>query len=267
MVHSGEVVHSCVCSGALWLAIARQWLMGLLDVVFPADCAGCGARGALACARCVAALSGPASLAWPDPAPPGLPPPSSVTAYSGPCRDLLLAYKERGAVGLRGALAVPLAAALLAAATTAAGDLIGRQLIVVPAPSAGRAVRARGDDVVLAMTRRAASILRRGGIRVRVVPALRHGRLVTDSAGLSAPARAANLAGALSVRRALREAVTGAPVVLADDLITTGATLAEAARVLRECGAVVIGAATVAATRRHNEAGLLGPRSNRTTVG
>ncbi|HEX3824981.1 MAG TPA: phosphoribosyltransferase family protein [Mycobacteriales bacterium] len=237
--------------------------MSWLDVIFPTDCAGCGQRGALACARCVAALSGPASLTWPSPAPPGLPPPWSVTAYSGPCRDLLLAYKERGAVGLRSTLAIPLAEAVRAAATAAAAQ----RLVVVPAPSAARAVRARGDDVVLTLARRAASILRHDGLSIRVVPALRQGRQVADSSGLSAPERATNLAGALRIQRTRSAALLGAPVVIVDDLITTGATVAEAARVLRAEGNIVIAAATIAATRRHREAGLLGPMSNRTTVG
>lgn len=227
--------------------------MSLLDVVFPTDCAGCGARGAIGCGACLTALSGRAALAWPCPSPVGLPPPWAVAAYVDPCRALLLAYKERGAVGLRGALAVPLAAAICAAwqaaqhTTSQAGSA---RLLVVPVPSAGRAVRMRGDDVVLGLTRRAAAVARQSGVEVRVVQAVRHGRKVADSAGLTAPARAANLAGAFVVRHQWRHTVAGSTVILADDLITTGATLAESARALRAAGAAVVGAATVAATQR-----------------
>jgi predicted amidophosphoribosyltransferase len=220
--------------------------MSWLDLVLPTDCAGCGARGGPGCPACLAALSGPAVPAWPRPAPVGLPPPWAVVPYEDPCRALLLAYKERGAVGLRGALAVPLAAAIVAAAA-AAGPV---RLLVVPMPSAGRAVRERGDDVVLGLSRRASAIARRAGVDVRVVPALRHARAVADSAGLSAQARAANLAAALVVRRDARVRIAGATVILTDDLITTGATLTESARALRTAGATVVGAATVAATQR-----------------
>jgi predicted amidophosphoribosyltransferase len=160
---------------------------------------------------------------------------------------LLIAYKERDAVGLRPALALALAAAVSAAVRATAPD---QRLMVVPVPSTRAAVRARGDDVVLGLTRRAAALVRRGGLNVAVVPALCHGRTVTDSAGLSAAARAANLAGAFAVRRQRRWALAGATVILADDLITTGVTLAEAARALRAEGAAVVAAATVAATRR-----------------
>jgi predicted amidophosphoribosyltransferase len=237
--------------------------MSLLDHVFPAECAACGARGALGCAGCLAALAGGASLVWPRPSPPGLPPPWAVAAYSGACRDLLLAYKERGAVGLGGALAVPLAAALSAASAEATSG----RVLVVPVPSARRAIRDRGDDVVLRLTRRAASIVRRAGIPARVAPVIAHRRTVVDSAGLSAHDRAANLSDAFVVRPRMRARLAGLEVVIADDLITTGATIAETARALSECGAVVIGAATVAATRRRGDTGLLGREANGATVG
>jgi predicted amidophosphoribosyltransferase len=141
-------------------------------------------------------------------------------------------------------LAAPLATAVGAAVGIGSGPVS-----LVPIPSSRTAVRERGDDVVLALTRSAASLTRRRGSPVRVVPALRHCRRVADSAGLGAPQRAANLAGAFAV--APRSgALTGCRVVVVDDLITTGATLAEATRMLQAVGADVVGAATVAATQR-----------------
>lgn len=164
-------------------------------------------------------------------------------------------------IGLR----VPLADALAAAVVAAAGR--ERRVVVVPIPSSRAAIRERGDDVVLALARRAASVSRQRGLVVRVVPALRHGRRVADSAGLGANERAVNLTGAFTVRPRMRRALLDFPVVIADDLITTGATIAEAARGLRAADADVIGAAVVAATRRRGDSGLLGDVGNGATVG
>jgi predicted amidophosphoribosyltransferase len=56
----------------------------------------------------------------------------------------------------------------------------------------------------------------------------------------------------MTVRPPAVGALGGRPVVIVDDLVTTGASLAEAARALRVAGAEVIGAATVAATQRRS---------------
>ena len=75
-------------------------------------------------------------------------------------------------------------------------------------------------------------------------------RRVQDQAGLSAQARAANLEHAVMVRPGARAALAGVPCVVVDDVVTTGATLAECARALRAAGAGPVVAATVAATAR-----------------
>jgi predicted amidophosphoribosyltransferase len=71
-------------------------------------------------------------------------------------------------------------------------------------------------------------------------------RPVADQAGLGARARQENLAGAFRLRRLIKADA----VVIVDDLVTTGSSLTEAARVLQEAGVPVLGAATVAATAR-----------------
>jgi predicted amidophosphoribosyltransferase len=71
-------------------------------------------------------------------------------------------------------------------------------------------------------------------------------RAVADQAGLTSAQRAAYLRGALRAVGA-----PGLPVVVVDDVVTTGATLVEAARALGAQGHQVLGAAVVAATSRH----------------
>jgi predicted amidophosphoribosyltransferase len=120
-------------------------------------------------------------------------------------------------------------------------------LLLVPVPSARRAVAQRGHDAILRMARAAAAQLRREGRPARAAPLLRQVRRVHDQSGLTAPQRAANLAGALVVTRSR---VPPVPVVVVDDLMTTGATIAAATHTLRRAGAWVLGAAVVAATER-----------------
>lgn len=203
-------------------------LADLLDLVLPRDCAGCAAPGRTLCPRCAGALARPPVVH--RPAQPGLPPVVAAATYDGVVRSLLLAHKERG----RLALARPLGHALAGAAA-----VHGRGVLLVPVPSSPASVRARGHD----HARRLSAVAgRRLGAPTAAV--LVQARQVQDQAGLDAAARSANLAGALRARRRL----DGLDVVVVDDVVTTGATLAEAARALTAAGARVRGAAVVAAT-------------------
>jgi predicted amidophosphoribosyltransferase len=83
---------------------------------------------------------------------------------------------------------------------------------------------------------------------------------VLDQAGLDAGERRANLQGALRSRRRL----DGVDVVVVDDVVTTGATLAEAARALTAAGARIRGASVVAATPRRAPRAVAAPLSSRT---
>ena len=102
-------------------------------------------------------------------------------------------------------------------------------------PATRAAVRRRGYDPVRLL-------LARSGVRESRVfgPARPHRSQKT----LSVLERAANLEGAFRVRGVVRDR----RFLLVDDVVTTGSTLLEAARELRAEGAVVVAAATVAAT-------------------
>jgi predicted amidophosphoribosyltransferase len=157
----------------------------------------------------------------------------SCADWDGAVRRLVLAFKERGRGGLVGVLGAALAEAVRAL------DVGSGPLSLVPVPSRPAARRERGQDPTARLAAAAARAGRRGGRPVQVAPVLSHVRTVRDQTGLSAAARRANLAGAM---RAARFGALPTTVVLLDDVSTTGATLAEAARALRVAGIVPLGA-------------------------
>ncbi len=218
-----------------------NFLHDLIDLLLPQLCAGCGEEPALLCNTCAAPLlSTPRQLS----APPGVPPTWTIAHYEGPVQTTLVNYKERGRTPLADPLGRALANAIEAAHKPPAPS--GRQLIVVPVPSNRGTTRRRGHDPLGGVVDAALHHLRAHGVNATKTPALRQRRRVDDQAGLNATERAANLAGALEVNP--RTDMTGRRVLLADDVITTGASLAESARALRAAGAEVTAAATVAAT-------------------
>jgi len=77
---------------------------------------------------------------------------------------------------------------------------------------------------------------------------VRLGRYATDQVGLGSRARGRNVAGRVSLRRSARVRVAGRVVVLVDDVVTTGATLAACEAALTRAGGRVVAAVTLAAT-------------------
>lgn len=167
-------------------------------------------------------------------------PPPVVAAgeYGGGLRSALLAFKERGQRALAGPLAAYLSDAV---------DVSRRQLgepagapLLVPVPSSRSAARQRGGDHLLRLL---AEVAPQNGLDV--LPALRLAGRGRDSVGLSAAQRSANLAHRMRAIPVLSDR----PVVIVDDIVTTGATLQEASRALQAAGWQVAGAAVIAATR------------------
>ncbi|MEU7044501.1 ComF family protein [Streptomyces varsoviensis] len=132
----------------------------------------------------------------------------------------------------------------------AGGTGESRRLVLVPVPSARCAVAARGHDPSRRIAQAAARELRRAGWPAAVCAVLRQRRPVADQTGLGARQRLANLAGALEVAAGGERALTAGPVLLVDDLMTTGASLVEAVRAVAAAGGRVAGAAVVAVPRR-----------------
>jgi predicted amidophosphoribosyltransferase len=193
----------------MW-AVIRPWL-------FPVWCIGCGAPEVGLCAACSApALSATVTLE-------GLTV-RAASDYAGPVREAILAVKR----GERACLD-PLAALL--------APLVPAETVLVPLTTTRRRAAERGFDQARELARRAA--LRSGGTCADILR--KHG----------APQRGLGRSERLVARGrfTFRPGVTIPPrVMLLDDVMTTGATVRDAAALLVSAGCSVAGAVVVART-------------------
>ena len=197
-----------------------------MDLLLPRRCAGCGDPGELLCTRCRRVLARPPQRIHTrvDPHVPVW----SFGPYADTHRRVVLAMKERGNLAVRRHVGAVLAAGI--GFLAARGELIDAP-VLVPAPTRARAARLRGGDPVAAVCRASGHT---------VVDALRHRPDVGDQVGLGVEKRRENLAGAVQIQR-----LPGAPVLLIDDVATTGATLAASSEVLFAAGCTVVGAIVI----------------------
>lgn len=201
-----------------------------LALLLPVGCAGCDEPDIALCEACVLALT-PVPIRRTLDAPGGTIALWSALPFDGVTARVVRAIKEDGRTGLATALAPAVEVALTAAG--AAGALL------VPVPTSRASYRRRGFRVP-------DLLIRRAGLRAHRV--LAYTRRTDDQRGLDRERRHRNVAGSL---RASSDAA-GRRVVVVDDVVTTGATLAEAVRALRAAGVDVVAAVAVAATPRHH---------------
>jgi ComF family protein len=222
----------------------RLW-RGLVELVFPAACAGCGravANEAALCPRCDAHLPrlapGGCRLCQSRPAPAPVCPSCLLRAsgleaclaaapFGGEVARWIHRFKYPP-VGLGGLDPGP-AAVVCALVREAASQAPGPAGLVVPVPLHAARLRARGFNP--------AAVLARSLARAWQLPldpcALRRVRDTPSQTGLDRRQRARNVADAFRIRR--RGGLPGR-VWLVDDVVTTGSTLEEAARALRSGG-------------------------------
>ncbi len=211
----------------------REAWLDALAVLAPTECSGCGEPDRALCSTCRAALEPmpgrielPELCVW------------SALDYRSVARSVLVAFKDGRRTDAAPALATALRAAIVAALGDAGGHAQGG-IRIATVPSTRAAFRRRGYRPV-------ELLLARCGLRSERV--LRPVRRTVDQASLGAAQRAVNRAG--SLRAEAR--VAGRTYLLVDDILTTGSTVREAARALREAGARVVGGAVVARTVRRD---------------
>lgn len=215
------------------------WFDALADVLWGSTCPGCGQPAAGVCAACATRLVPRVRAvgAWVE-----LPvlnelattPALAGGRYDGPLGAVIVAVKDAG----RHDLLWVLEEHAVAAASRLPGS--DRPSLIVPVPSSPAAVRRRGLDVTYRLAR---AVARHRGGRARRL--LRPTRRVADQAGLRADERARNMRGAFTVRG---RPPRGTPVVLVDDVVTTGATAQACASALSRAGLEVHGTVFAAVT-------------------
>lgn len=209
------------------------------DLFLGARCPGCGTPQLGLCTLCAAVLI----AARPDVVHrehPLFPYAVATASYQGIMKNVLLAYKERKALWLAHPLAALLGRAvaqiLLAASVT--------DCWLVPVPSSAASNRSRGTDIVADLGRATAAQLRTTGAQVYLRPGLQRSEQMQDQVGLDRSGRFANAPG----RFRSRLQTWPVPVIIIDDIITTGATILESQRVITDASGGVIGVAVVAQT-------------------
>jgi predicted amidophosphoribosyltransferase len=214
----------------------------LLDWLLPTNCVLCGATGAIICQRCERSFDinprivkrfGLIGFA--------------ITDYHRACSLLLHAYKEEHQTALVQFLAKPIASKILEQQKQLAGNVI-----LVPAPSSTVSMQHRGFEPALYLAKEVARQVNRNHKSVKVLKVLKLDRQIQDQAGLGVEARKANLLGAMVARPARSES----PVLILDDVVTTGVTLVEANRALIAAGWRVAGFCAFAETLSKRATGI-----------
>lgn len=222
--------------------IVRSAVATLPDLIWPRMCAGCRERGAWVCAHCLRDLP-LAREPWCGrcgartcecaSVPSGIALARSVGPHDGWLAAAIHGLKYSGESSRArhlGEAMAPILAGVMAEEPHA---------LIVPVPLHPRRQRQRGYNQSLLVTRFAAV----GPWRGNLLPgAVRRVRATAQQVGLSSEERAVNVVGAFEADIDL---VSGRPIVLIDDVMTTGSTVAACATVLHDAGAAAVAVVTL----------------------
>jgi len=212
------------------ISVPQMWL----EATWPRTCAGCARPGQQWCSACTWWLHNRHAALAP-PIPNGPPLLAVGGEYIDKLRAAVLLFKQRSQRQLRHSL-IRLAAegvALVRLALAALGRT--EPLLLVPFPSSQR----RPWRVP---THEIAQPVAAHCVALTWAPVLSTARRRSPQKGLDRAARARNVLGSMRVQG---RPMAGA-VLLFDDVLTTGATIIEAARTLAHVGMSVVGAVALA---------------------
>jgi ComF family protein len=231
----------CAVCGQMGHGVLCEECRGQFDLIAEPWCRQCGraldpqAKGGPVCGECRAETF---AFDWAR----------AVGRHNGALRECVLAFKFRGATQLAGPLGELLAARLERLGEEPEVDLPPVQ-VVLPVPLHRNRRRWRGYDQALLLAREVAA---EAGLR------LARGALVREKetppqVELTPAQRRDNVRGAFRVAQPW--VAEGRHVLLVDDVMTTGATMNECAKVLRRAGASHVTALTVSRSSPEWDAG------------
>ena len=217
-----------------------------LDLLAPRACAGCDSPDLLLCPSCRSLLFRPLWVHAPAYA---LGLALACAPYRGPVRRIILAWKDHD----NRPLDEPLGQAV-AGLSPALSRLIdpllrskpAKAILVVPAPSSAASLRRRGRVHLKPILLSLVQALQRQGLTARVEPALVMNSVRTKSVQAGGRRnRSRRLAGRIAVSDPSQ--LAGHPVLVVDDIITTGSTIRQCACALEAAGALPLAALALAA--------------------
>lgn len=172
----------------------------------------------------------------------------SFGPYEGNLRGLVHLLKYQKVLS-----AAPVLGSLAARAFCSLQDECAKNLLVIPVPLYRGKMRERGFNQSEVIARELIRRLRSAGIHELSldIVALTRRRSTDSQVGMTREQRKQNLRGAFHVKDKTR--VRGREVLLVDDVMTTGATVSECARVLRVAGAAQVWVTTPARAIRHDQ--------------
>lgn len=197
--------------------VSMKILAELSQLLFPTRCFGCNVLGLSICTSC--------RLEW-------IPHyykrhidslnVHSAVVYSGTASRIILAAKENGIQGADNLII----SAIMHVINKSTVD--ASYLTLIPVPSSKQSQRRRGRSFIVDLTEQISYL---SGISMK--DCLQLSRRVSDQSGLTKRQRSLNMRGAFSLKTGTN---LRGDLVLIDDVVTTGATLKEAARALNSQG-------------------------------
>ncbi len=224
--------------------IRPEILSDIADLVLGRRCVGCDEGSTLVCIKCDAQIQGHAHIARDfrfDDIQEDLRIPLAVACvYTPPMSTLIYSYKDAH---------VPALAPILSRYLENAFDELAKTCVpkatLTPIPTRSAAIRRRGFDSMGLISKH---LIKRGHA---VEHMLTDNRTAGNSKALDSRTRSREIHDAFAITQTTHRLIKNAtPVIIFDDVTTTGSTLKEAAMILMQAGVQIVGVAAIAGARK-----------------